>query len=167
LTRANRLSAGGQHAQAAGIFEQLAHRVEQQGMPIRSAELALQASRAHFAAGAIEAALAWARRGIHALIHCGRVGRIPRLLAAATTALRSKGHDAEADELEQEINQALAEAGSSLDEARKQAGAAPEKHGSLPAQCGGCGAPLVPDDVEWHDAQTAECPYCGTIAKAT
>ena len=84
-----------------------------------------------------------------------------------TTALRSKGHNTQADQLEQEAAQILEKVGLSLDEARQQMPAVPEKRGSLPAKCEGCGAPLVPDEVEWHDAHTGECPYCGTIAKAS
>ena len=61
----------------------------------------------------------------------------------------------------------LKEAGLSLEDAAQQAPTIPQQRGSLPAKCDGCGAPLVPDEVEWHDAHTAECPYCGTIAKAT
>ncbi|MBU0702738.1 MAG: hypothetical protein KKC18_02600 [Chloroflexi bacterium] len=57
--------------------------------------------------------------------------------------------------------------GLSLDEARQQAPQVTEKRGSLPAGCGGCGAPLIPDEVEWHDPRTAVCPYCGTVAKAS
>jgi len=32
---------------------------------------------------------------------------------------------------------------------------------------GNCGAPLLPDEVEWHDVRTAKCPYCGTAVKAS
>ena len=39
--------------------------------------------------------------------------------------------------------------------------------GTLPSRCAGCGAPLLPDEVEWHDAYTAECVYCGTVSKAS
>ena len=43
----------------------------------------------------------------------------------------------------------------------------PEEAGTLPAKCDGCGAPVIPDEVEWHDARTAECLYCGTVLKVT
>jgi hypothetical protein len=135
-------------------------------MPVRAAELALQASRSYFAADAVAQALPLARQGLLALIRAGHTRRVPALLSKATTALRSKGHDAEADQLEEEVTRALEEQGLSLAD-MQQAPAATGKRGSLPAQCGGCGAPLAPGDVEWHDDHTAECPYCGTLAKAT
>jgi hypothetical protein len=166
LARANRLMAGGQFAGAAEIFGRLSEEAERRDMTVRAADLALQASRAHFAADAVEAALAWAREGLRLLVRGGRVGRVPTVLAKITAALRKKGYSVQADQLEQEVTQALEGVGLSLDEARQQVLRVPEERGDLPAQCSGCGAPLVPDEVEWHDARTAECLYCGTIIKA-
>jgi hypothetical protein len=34
---------------------------------------------------------------------------------------------------------------------------------NLPAQCPYCGGPLRSDQVEWIDAQRAECGYCGGV----
>lgn len=167
LAHANHLMANEQFAEAADIFGHLSGEAEQRGMPVRAADLILQASRAHFAAGDVEAALVQAKKGLRMLIRFGRVGRIPLLLSKMTAALREKGYDVQADELEQEITRSLEEAGVSLDEARQHAPQVSEKQGSLPAKCDGCGAPLVPDEVEWHDVHTAECLYCGTIVKAT
>jgi hypothetical protein len=82
-----------------------------------------------------------------------------------TAALRKKGHDAQADRLEQDAAQMLEEMGLSLAEAEQRVSQVIEKRGTLPARCSGCGASLVPDEVEWHDAHTAECCYCGTVTK--
>jgi hypothetical protein len=84
-----------------------------------------------------------------------------------TAALRRKGYDAQADQLEQEAAQALEGVGLSLDEVRQRVPQVTERRGALPARCSGCGVQLIPDEVEWHDAHTAECLYCGTVIKAT
>lgn len=166
LARAHRLMADGQFAEAAEVFKRLSEEAKRRGMLVRAADLMLQASRAHFAADDVEAALEQARQALRLFVRSGRVGRVPLLLSKMTAALRSKGYDAQADQLEQEAAQALEEMGLSLDEVRQRIPKMLEKRGSLQAQCSGCGAPLIPDEVEWHDAHTAECPYCGTIAKA-
>jgi len=166
LTRANRLMESGQHAEAADIFERLSQGTERRGALVRAADLALQASRAHFAADDVEAALEWARQTLRLFVRSGRVGRVSRLLSKMAAALRERGYDSQANQLERDVEQALKEMGLSLDEAREQAPQATEKRGSLPSQCHGCGAALLPDEVEWHDAHTAECPYCGTVVKA-
>ena len=108
-----------------------------------------------------------ATEALRLLVRGGRAGRIPVFLSKMTAALRGRGYDAHADRLEQEAERVLGEAGLSLDEAQQQAPRAPEKPGTLSAKCDGCGAPAVPDEVEWHDAYTAECLYCGTVLKAT
>jgi rRNA maturation endonuclease Nob1 len=84
-----------------------------------------------------------------------------------TPALRQRGYTAQADQLEQEAAQILEEIGLSLEQVRQRVPHIDQKRRHLPPRCTGCGAPLVPDEVEWHDARTAECPYCGTSLKAT
>jgi tetratricopeptide (TPR) repeat protein len=167
LARANGLMADGRFAEAANIFERLSERARHRGMLIRAADLALQASRARFAADDVNAALERAREALRLLARGGRPGRVPRVLSRITAALREKGYDAQADQLEQEAAQALEEMGLSLDEVRQRAPQVTEERGTLPTHCSGCGAPLAPDEVEWHDAHTAECLYCGTVVRAS
>lgn len=172
LARANRLMNQGEFAEAARIFGELSERARRNSMPVRSAELALRASRAHFATDDVTAALDWARKGLRRLALAGRVERVSRVLSRILNALRGKGYNGEADRLERDIAQVLQEREVSLDEVRQRAsqaveGGGPSPSRTLPARCDGCGAPLVPDVVEWHDALTAECIYCGTIAKTT
>jgi tetratricopeptide (TPR) repeat protein len=166
LAHANQLMAEGQFIEAAAIYERLCEEGQERGFVARAADFALQAARAYFAAGDIDAASTRAKEALRLLARGGRAGRIPRVLSKMTAALRDRGYDAQADELEQEAEQILGEIGLSFEEARLQAPQIPEKRGTLPAKCDGCGAPVVPDEVEWHDAQTAECLYCGTVLKA-
>lgn len=166
LANAHNAMAEGRYAEAAAIFGDLSTEAVQRGMPIRAADLALQASRAHFAADNVEAAMDWARQALRLFARGGRIFRIPPLLAKMATALREKGYTEQAEQLEKEAAQILGEAGVSLDEL--SASQPKEKrHDALPARCAGCGAPLIPDEIEWHDVHTAECPYCGTLVKAT
>jgi hypothetical protein len=148
------------------MFEELSEEAKRRGMLVRAADLALQASRAHFSTDDAEAALDRAKEALRLLVRGGRAGRVDRLVSRMTAALRQKGCDAQADQLEQEAAQALAEVGLSLDEVRQRLPQVAERRGSLPAQCSGCGAQLVSSEVEWHDADTAECLYCGTVVKA-
>jgi len=168
LARANRLIADGQFAEAADIFGHLADKAKELGRPIHAAGLMIQAARAHLATDDADAAVKRAKQALLLFVHSGRVGRVPHLLAHTTEALRNKGYHAEADELERVVEEELGEMGFSLEEVTQRVTAErPERLGTLPAQCAGCGAPLIPDEVEWHDAHTAECPYCGTVVKAT
>ncbi|MCP4543317.1 MAG: hypothetical protein GY832_39895 [Chloroflexi bacterium] len=166
LTRANRLMANGQFAEAVTIFDRLSEKAKRRDMLVRAANLTLQASRAHFAANNVDVAIDRARDALQLLVRGDRLDRVPRLLSKMTFALREKGYDAQADRLEHDAARMLEEAGSSLQEARERTPQVTERHGTLPPQCRGCGASLVPDEVEWHDMHTAECVYCGTVVKA-
>jgi tetratricopeptide (TPR) repeat protein len=166
LTRANRLMAEGQFTEAASIYERLCVEGEERGFVARAADFALQAARARFAAGDVDAALVHAEEGLRLLARGGRPGRIPRALSKMTDRLREKGYDIQADELMRKAERMLSEVGLSLEEVRRRAPRVLEERGTLPAKCSGCAAPVVPDEVEWHDAQTAECLYCGTVLKA-
>jgi len=88
-------------------------------MPVRAAGLALQASRAHLFADDVEAALQRASEALRLLIRGGRAGRVGRVLSSRmTAALRERGHDVQADQLEPEAAQVLEEMGLSLGEVR-------------------------------------------------
>jgi hypothetical protein len=158
----------GKFAQAARLFDRLALGARRRGMPIRAANLTLRAAQAYLAQDKIDPALDRMRRAIRVFAHHYRAERVARLVSRADDELRERGYDARAVELAQFAAGVLGETGLSLDdfEASRSAQAG-EPRGSLPGRCEGCGAPLVPDDVTWHDAETAECPYCGAIIKAT
>lgn len=171
LVRANRLMEEGAFLEAATAFSRLSGRARSAGMLLRAGELALRAARAYLAAGDTPAALEWARKGLRALVRGGRAGRVPRVLSRISGELRDKGYTAEADQLEEDVAQALERFGLSFDASVQRPLPIAGDHdaparGSLPTRCAGCGAALVPDEVEWHDAHTAECIYCGTLAKA-
>ena len=167
LARAIELMEDEEFAKAAGTFGHLSERAQQSDMLVRAAHLALQASRAHFAAGDVASASTWAKRGLRLFIQTKQLDRIPVVLSRIIKALRERGYSTEADELEQETAQMLKEMGLSLDELAQHIPQPTGQRGTLPARCSGCGAPLVPAEVEWHDANTAGCIFCGTIAKAT
>ena len=116
LARANGLMADGQFAEAADVFERLSERAKQRGMIVRAADLALQASRARFAAHDVDASLELAKGALRLFVRGGRAGRVPRVLSRMTAALREKGYDAQADQVEQEAEQVLKEMGLSLGE---------------------------------------------------
>jgi len=136
-------------------------------MIARAADIRLQAARAYLAADDGDAAAGHAKGALQLLVRGKGAGRVPKVLARVQAALRNKGYNSQADTLGQEAGRLLGEMGMSLDDMQQQMPQARVSHGTLPAACDSCGAPLVPDDVDWHDAQTAECPYCGTVLKAS
>lgn len=166
LIHANDLLDKGQFAEAARIFGRLSEGARRHGRPLRAANLALRAAQAYLVADDVEAALVQAERTIRLLARGGPPERVPRVLSRIAEALRERGYEDEADQLTHYADQVLKGVGRSLDEMETQSPRVTERRASLPDRCGGCGASLIPDDVEWHDTRTAECPYCGAIVKA-
>jgi hypothetical protein len=41
----------------------------------------------------------------------------------------------------------------------------PQQKCSLPSNCGNCGGPVNPKEVEWFNATTAICSFCGCIIR--
>ncbi len=173
LARANRLFAREEFAEAAPIFDRLARGADERGMLNRAGDLYLQSARCYLEMG--EAAVV-VERGKHALRLFGRAGlfgKIERLIPRMVEVLQEKGYQAEAEALRQEVEAHLAEV---PPEQRAPPGARlaawpptarPMARRELPAKCSACGGPVKPDDVTWLDPQTAECPYCGSVLKAT
>ncbi len=173
LERAHRLFDRGEFAEAAPIFDRLAEGAAERGMLNRAGDLYLQSARCHLEMGKAAAAV---ERGKHALRLFGRAslfGKIERLMPRMVEALQEKGYQAEAEALRQEVEARLAEV---PPERRQPPGARPAgwppaarrmARRELPARCSACGGPVKPDDVTWLDPQTAECPYCGSVLKAT
>ncbi len=160
LQRANQLMASGQYTLAADIFEQFANGALARNGP-RAPWFFLQAGQARLLAGLVPAGMAHLQQGL--ALFAGR-GQFQRLYYAGmrfTTELKARGLTAEAEQIENYVKTTLP-AGFALAPTRGLEKPRPV----LPTACPGCGGPLRSDEVEWVDAVTAECPYCGSAVRA-
>ena len=168
LQTAHRLLSTGHPEEAARIFNTLADGMDMRGMKIRAAMIRMQAAYAESLSNMSLQAVRSASMALDILA----VANQPMKTAAPTgrviNVLRQKGHEKEAAELEAKVDALLEKAGSSRQQVMQQLDAARgQPHGELPAKCPSCGGPLLPDEVEWHDASTASCIYCGSAVKAS
>jgi hypothetical protein len=104
-----------------------------------------------------------AKKALGCFLRAGRPRRAFRALPRVLEELRSHGYQAEAEALAREIQERFAQAGL---EFRPAAPAVSPQQRNLPGKCAACGGTLRSDEVEWIDATTAECPYCGSAVKA-
>ncbi len=152
LRRAHALLQAGEYAQAAEAFEPIAEEAGTLGLPL-AAPLSVEAGVAWILAGELDRGLTSAERGLDWL-HEGEAGpRVAILRGRVVEALRKTGHTTEATALVQKYA-----GGPSLPTASAR--------GRLPASCPQCGGRVRPDEVEWVDASTAVCDYCGSILRA-
>ncbi len=162
LTQANRLAANNQSKQAAPLFASLAEEMQASQHPRRAANLHAQAAHAFADSSNGAQALAHARTALALFIQYGMVERTPRFYTNITAKLRNHGMEQEAKLLEKEFGSAAA--GLNLP---AQPAAGPAAHGRLPAACPKCGAPVHSAEVNWLDASSAECDFCGSVLQTT
>ncbi len=156
MLRANQLFASGDYAQAADGLEQLAHDAERRGGR-RAPRLYLEAGRARLLSGQRAAGMVLLKRGLELFATAGHSERLARIGLRVVAELNELGLKAEAEEIRRSLEVFGAPPADGM-------GAGPQitSSGTLPTHCPGCGAPVHPGEVEWLDAVTAECEYCGS-----
>jgi hypothetical protein len=152
LQRANQLMAAGDYAGAAVAFKELAERAEDR-FPQRAPFLFMEAGRAAILSGQTKVGVADLRRGLTILASQGRFPRMQAFGQRAIEELKSRGLNAEAEEIASLLNANFP---------KGIPAEAPAKKPVLPTHCPSCGAAVRPDEVEWLDDVTAECDYCGS-----
>jgi tetratricopeptide (TPR) repeat protein len=158
--------AEGKYEEAAKLFGEVAGEATARGAIHRAAQLHLQAAKAHLESGDEGQAIGHGEQAVGALTRSGDLPRAARVLNRVTAELEERGYADAAQQLRERFDEKLREHGLSLAEAGATLPAAP-KRGDLPGQCPACLGPLRSDEVDWADATSAECPFCGTIVKTT
>jgi hypothetical protein len=142
----------GDFAQAGEAFEPIADEAGNLGLPV-AAPLSVEAGVAWILAGHLARGRTLAERGLDWLREGEPGTRLAILRDRVVEALRRSGHTAEAEAFAQKY----------------AGGAAPapaKPSGQLPPSCPQCGGRVRPDEVEWIDASTALCDYCGSVLQA-
>jgi hypothetical protein len=154
------------HTPASSDFQQpevtfldILQRAEMRGGP-NAGRFALRAGEAYIWAGDVQAGMTRINAGLNALIAAGNLAALSRIGPRVVRELTDRGLTAEAGEVTSLLRQHLP------DISAAPSAPGPAGRAALPTNCPGCGAPLRPDDVEWRDAVTAECDYCGSLIQA-
>lgn len=160
LRRAHEMMSMGEYARAAVAFEQLAHASEARDGQ-RAPYLLFQAGRARMLNNQPAAAMPHLKHGLELLIASGRYNQLYKAGHRIAQELKLRG-------LEREAREVAALVGSSVPAIADM----PTERGPdmarviLPSHCESCGGPIRSPEVEWLDARSAECPYCGGAVQA-
>ncbi len=156
LRRAHEMMSVGEYAHAAMAFEQLAHAAEARN-GLRAPYLYFQAGQARMLNNQNAAALLHLKRGLEILTADGRYDQLYKNGRRIVQELKLRGLEPEALEIAALI-------GASVPALADM----PTERGPdlativLPTHCSSCGGPIRSSEVDWLDAHTAECPYCGS-----
>lgn len=162
LTQANRLAANNQSQQAAPLFTALAQEMEASQHPRRAANLHAQASHAFADSSNGAQALFHARTALSLFIQYQMAERTPRFYNNITQKMHNHGMVQEATALEKEFGPGIA---GQTTPTQPAVGAT--ARGRLPAACPKCGAPVHSGEVNWLDATSAECDFCGSVLQTS
>lgn len=161
LIEANRLMDQGKYEQAAPIFERVAQAAEQHGLLARVPNLYLQAARCRYHSGKPEIGRSHLKQALDQLAATGKWQRLQNVVAYMSAELRQIGYPKDATDAEAWLASVLPAGTSQPLPARGAAPSQPPQAARLPVRCPTCGAGLRPNEIEWLDNNTAECPYCG------
>ncbi len=156
VMRANNLLANGKPNDAAQIYERLAQEAEQRGFPKHAANAHAQAAHGYAAAKNEQAALTHARAALNQFTQLSMAQRAANFFNNITQRLRDNGMASAADALQKEFGDKVKTLGA-------QGFAAPSRRSRLPNKCPHCAVPARSDEVDWIDARSAECGYCGGV----
>jgi hypothetical protein len=158
LRRAHQLMEQGNHKDAAEIFERLARGAEDRGMMKHAPHLYMQAGRANLLCGNEKKGQDLLNHGMQILAKAQRWPALARSGKRIVDELKQLGHPEMADEISVWLTATLPEPLESYQQVVQ-----PNKQ--LPLKCPNCGGALRPDEVEYLDASTGECPYCGSAVR--
>jgi hypothetical protein len=159
---ANRLKEEGQYAEAAAVFERLAHAAHKRGMVERTARLLLDAAHSWLLAGDPTRGYPLLRQGLDLLHAQGKWLALRRTGEFAIAELERLGNAQAAHETQAWLEQVLADQ-PPAPPAPASGQTPPGRLGfRLPAKCPSCGERLRPDEASWIDENHVECPYCGS-----
>jgi hypothetical protein len=156
MSRANQLLADGRPVEAAESLVQLAGRLENRGFPRRAANVRAQAARAWIQAKNQSNALDQARVALGQFLQINMPRRAAMFYLNISRSLLDNGMKDAATTMKQEFESKV-----------KALGVIPAPahavRGRLPPKCPQYGAPVRSDEVEWIDAASAACGYCGSV----
>lgn len=162
LKEAHRLFEIGEYEQAAGLYFELAEKAEERGIP-QAPNLFLRSGAAWLKAGNLEKTKDMVIKGLGILAARKKWFRLKKSGNIAVEKFKAEGHAELAEEintwLEEQVPQKIKES----DVWQDKITSAKSEKVKLPSNCGNCGGPVNPKEVEWFDADNPVCSFCGTV----
>ncbi len=159
LQRAHRSMELGEHANAAALFEQLAREAHDQNRLRQAPRLYLQAARGYILAEDMRLADAQLWIGLGILAEQRNWIQLHTIGQRIIHELEEWGHQQIAQNVKIWLSDTLPN--KTLPTQHEQITRA-----LLPVKCPSCGGAILPDEVDWLDNNTGECPYCGSAVRA-
>jgi len=149
----------GEYGRAGELFEKIAQTADARGGP-RAPLFHLQAGRARILVGQTRLGLPSIKRGLELFAQRGQLHKLHQAAGRIISELNARGLTNESAAIESWLMNMMSSMSAMYDQP------APVVRPKLPTHCSSCGAILRTEEVEWQDAATAECAYCGSPVRA-
>jgi hypothetical protein len=154
LRRANYLMAGGEHVNAARIFQSLAERARDLDIIYPAPMLFLRAAHAYLLGEDFDLSIQNAEAGLELLSAQERWVALKREGEGIIEDLETAGRGEQAHNLREWLNDALQGKTEELNTAEA---------GKIPEKCPYCGASMGLEQIEARAGKAAKCQYCASI----
>jgi hypothetical protein len=164
LIEANHKFENGEYEEAANLFTVLADQAEQHNNP-QAPNLYLRSGAAWLQAGKPALCAQQIKKGLRILIANQRWRQLHKLTSITVEKLSDNRQDLLSKEIRDWVDSQIpVEIKESEFWAKGELKTQFQKV-KLPANCGNCGAPVNPAEVEWYSAANPVCSYCGCILR--
>ena len=164
LREANQLYAAGEYEKAAGLYDEIAQRAEQNDLP-QAANLYLRAAISFLKYGELPKTKTLLQKCFQYCIDKKRWPQLQRVLKVASTELDASGQADLKSELYDWLHAQLSGTDQKILETTDTAGEPSHKAMVLLAHCPNCGGPIQLNEVEWYDSENPICAFCGSILR--
>ena len=164
LREANQLYTAGDYKKAAGLYDEMAQRAQQNGLP-QAANLYLRAGISFLKYGDFPQTQAQLQKSFRYCIDRKRWPQLQRVMQVAFAELDAAGQMELKNELNSWTKTQLSAANQPVPDTAETADEPTHRAIALPTHCPNCGGPFQPYEVEWYDSENPICAFCGSILR--
>lgn len=162
LMKAHRLFDEGEFQKAAKLYNELAKKATERGIP-QAPNLYLRAAAALLKAGDPEEAVEIVKTGLGILVARQKWLQLKKAGSLTVERLMNEGQDDLAAEIQAWLEEQIPDHVKNSDAWQMTAVAARSGSVKLPTTCGQCGGPVNLKEIEWFDTNNPICSYCGAV----
>lgn len=164
LREANQLYTAGDYKKAAGLYDEMAQRAQQNGLT-QAANLYLRAGISFLKYGDFPQTQALLQKSFRYCIDRKRWQQLQRVMNVASMELDAAGQTVLKNNLFGWVKAQLSATNPAFPDIIDRADAPSHQVTALPAHCLNCGGPVQPNEVEWYDSENPICAFCGSILR--
>lgn len=162
LKEAHRSFELGEYEEAAALYADLAEKAESRGIP-QAPNLYLRCGAAWLKVGDLEKTEEMIKKGLGILVDRQKWFQLKKSGHMTVERLKTEGQPELAEKIETWLEEQIPDKIKESEAWHNKTYKSKAPNAKLPSNCGNCGGPVNPREVEWFDANNPVCSFCGTV----